>query len=201
MTADAQTLLTEIDVVLDKVSDQRHLVMLRQVTELFMAHAGSCTEEQVAIFDAVIARLSRDIGRHGQAELATRLAVMEDAPADTIGQLSNSDDIAVAGPLLERSSVLSDNDLADIAQKKSQRHLLAIAGRARINDMVTDVLVDRGDAKVRHKVIDNEGAHFSESGFARLVTAASVDKLLAAKVARRPDVPEELQPFLQMALG
>ena len=201
MTADAQSLLIEIDAVLGKVSDQRHLLMLRQMTELFLAHAGSCTEEQVAIFDAVIARLSRDIGRHGQAELASRLAAMEDAPTDTIGQLSNSDDIAVAGPVLERSNVLTDDDLTGIAKNKSQRHLLAIAGRARINDVVTDVLVDRGDAKVRHKVIDNEGAHFSESGFARLVTAASVDKQLAAKVAKRTDVPEELQPFLQMALG
>ncbi|HVZ54630.1 MAG TPA: DUF2336 domain-containing protein [Pseudolabrys sp.] len=201
MTAVVESLLTEIDAVLDKVSDQRHLLMLRQVTELFLAHAGSCTEDQVAIFDAVIARLSRDIGRHGQAELAARLAAMQDAPSDTIGQLSNSDDIAVAGPLLERSSALTDDDLAGIAQKKSQRHLLAIAGRAHINDSVTDVLVDRGDAKVRYKVIDNEGARFSESGFARLVTAASVDKQLAAKVAKRPDVPPELQPFLQVALG
>lgn len=201
MTAEMQSLLTEIDAVLSKVSDQRHLLMLRQVTELFLAHAGSCTEDQVAIFDAVIARLSRDIGRHGQAELASRLAAMEGAPADTIGQLSNSDDIAVAGPLLERSNVLTDDELAGIAQKKSQRHLLAIAGRARINDSVTDVLVDRGDTRVRHKVIDNEGAHFSESGFARLVTAASQDRQLAAKVARRSDVPPELQPFLQVALG
>ena len=166
-----------------------------------MAHAGSCTEEQVAIFDAVIARLSRDIGRIGQAELAGRLATMAGAPADTIGQLSHSDDIAVAGPVLEKSTVLTDTDLAGIARMKSQRHLLAIAGRARIADTVTDVLVDRGDSKVKHKIIDNEGARFSESGFARLVSDASRDKQLAAKVARRPDVPEELQPFLQVVLG
>ena len=201
MTGDVQSLLTEIDAVLGKVSDQRHLLMLRQMTELFLAHAGACTEDQVAIFDAVIARLSRDIGRIGQAELAARLATMEGAPTDTIGQLSNSDDIAVAGPVLEKSTALTDNALAGIAKQKSQRHLLAIAGRARINDTVTDVLVDRGDNKVRHKVLDNEGARFSESGFARLVSAASQDKQLAAKVAKRPDVPAELQPFLKMTLG
>lgn len=201
MSGDVQSLLTDIDTVLSKVSDQRHLVMLRQVTELFLAHAGRCTDEQVAIFDTIIARLSRDIGRLGQAELAGRLAAMDGAPADTIGQLSNSDDIAVAGPVLEKSTVLTDTDLAGIAKKKSQRHLLAIAGRAQINDSVTDVLVDRGDAKVKHKVIDNEGARFSESGFARLVSDASRDKQLAAKVARRPDVPAELQPFLQVSLG
>lgn len=201
MSGDIQSLLTDLDTVLSKVSDQRHLLMLRQVTELFLAHAGRCTEEQAAIFDTVIGRLSRDIGRLGQAELAARLATMEGAPTDTIGQLSNSDDIAVAGPVLEKSTVLTDDELAGIAKKKSQRHLLAIAGRAQINDTVTDVLVDRGDAKVKHKVIANEGARFSESGFARLVSDAGRDRQLAAKVAKRPDVPPELQPFLQVSLG
>jgi len=201
MSGDVKSLLQEIDAVLSNVSDQRHLLMLRRITELFLAYAGSCTEEQVAIFDAVIGRLSRDIGRMGQVELAARLATMDGAPADTIGQLSNSDDIAVAGPVLEKSNVLTDSDLAGIAKRKSQRHLLAIAGRARINHVVTDVLVDRGDAKVRHRVIDNEGARFSEAGFARLVSAASQDKVLAAKVAKRPDVPPELQPFLEVSLA
>lgn len=201
MVCDIQSLLAELDTILSKVSSSRHLVMLREMTELFLAHAASCTEEQVAVFDAVIKRLAQDIGPSGQAELSGRLAAMDGAPADTIGQLSNSDDIAVSGPVLERSTVLKDSDLVGIAKKKSQRHLLAIAGRAQINGTVTDVLVDRGDTAVKLKVVANEGAQFSEFGYACLISAASKDKKLATVAAKRGDIPAELQPFLQMALG
>lgn len=198
---DIQPLLSELDAVLSKVSGARHQLMLRQVTELYLAHADSWTEQQVAVFDAVIKRLAQDIGPRAQAQLSALLASMDSAPADTIGQLSNSDDIAVSGPILEKSKVLKDSDLVGIAKHKSQRHLLAIAGRTEIKDTVTDVLVDRGDTKVKHKVIANEGAHFSETGYARLISAASKDRHLAAMVAKRDDIPSELQPFLKVALG
>ena len=166
MMCDTPSLLAELDTVLSKVSSSRHLLMLRQVTELFLAHAASYTDEQVALFDAIIKRLARDIGPGAQAELSGRLAAMDCAPTDTIGQLSNSDDISVSGPVLEKSTVLKDSDLVGIAKTKSQHHLLAIAGRAQINGAVTDVLVDRGDVAVKHKVVANAGAQISEFGFA-----------------------------------
>ncbi|HEX3442525.1 MAG TPA: DUF2336 domain-containing protein [Pseudolabrys sp.] len=201
MSYDPQSLLTELDSVLSKVSPSRHMVMLRQVTELYLAHAEAWTPEQAAVFDAVIQRLAKDIGPRGQAELSRMLAAMDAAPIDTIGALSNSDNIAVSGPILEKSKALKDTDLVGIAKSKGQGHLLAIAGRSEIADAVTDVLVDRGDKAVKHKVIANEGAQFSEFGFARLISDASRDKTLAAIVAKRDDVPAELQPFLQVALS
>jgi uncharacterized protein (DUF2336 family) len=201
MTYDPESLISELDTVLNKVSPSRHLMMLQQVTELFLAHAEAWSEEQVAVFDAVIKRLAKDIGPRGQAELSRMLAAMDAAPIDTIGALSASDNIAVSGPVLEKSKLLKDTDLVGIAKSKGQGHLLAIAGRSEIADAVTDVLVDRGDKAVKHKVIANEGAQFSEFGFARLISDASRDKALAAIVAKRDDIPVELQPFLQVALG
>lgn len=201
MTCETQALLSELDNTLSGVPRSRHLQMLQQVTTLFLAHAGSYSEEQVAVFDAVIKRLARDVSSRELVGLSSQLAVMESAPADTVSQLSASDDIAVSGPVLEKSKVLKDNDLVGIAKTKGQNHLLAIAGREHINDVVSDVLVERGDAAVKRKLIRNEGAQISESGFARLVSEASRDKALAAIVATRDDVPPELMPFLEVALG
>jgi uncharacterized protein (DUF2336 family) len=201
MSCDSQSLLGELDRVLSKVSPSRHLMMLRQVTDLFLAHADAWSVEQTAVFDAVIQRLAKDIGPRGQAELAKMLAAMDAAPVDTIGALSNSDNISVSGPILEKSKLLSDTDLVGIAKSKGQGHLMAIAARPEITDAVTDVLVDRGDKAVKHRVIANEGAQFSEFGFARLISDCSRDKTLAAIVAKRDDIPAELQPFLQVALG
>lgn len=201
MSGDTQALLSELDGVLRTVSRTRHLDMLRQMTDLFLAQAASYTAEQVELFDAVIKRLSQNISSRDLIELSARLAVLDGAPEDTVVHLSESDDIAVSGPVLERSNVLKDTVLVGIAKTKSQGHLLAIAGRNQIHDSITDVLVDRGDTAVRHKVIANEGAAFSEFGFARLVSAASKDKKLAEMVAGREDIPAELQSFLAMSLA
>ena len=97
--------------------------------------------------------------------------------------------------------MLGDGVLVGIAMTKSQGHLLAIAGRARINDVVTDVLVERGNPDVKHKVAANAGALFSETGFARLVSEARMDKEFAMLLAERDDILPELRPFLDQALG
>ncbi len=200
-TVDTQLLLTELDASLRNASRTRHLEMLRQMTDLFIANKAKYSAEQVAIFDAVIKRLAQNIGPRAQSELAARLATLDDAPIDTIGQLSSSDDITVSGPILEKSKVLKDSDLVGLAKTKSQGHLLAIASRTQITDSVTDVLVDRGDNAVKRKVISNEGAAISEYGYARLISAASKDKRLAEIVAKREDIPAELQSFLEAALA
>ena len=42
------------------------------------------------------------------------------APVNVIGRLSYDDDIDIAGPILEQSNVLTDDDLVEIASTKSQ---------------------------------------------------------------------------------
>ena len=201
MSGEAQALLTELNGVLRSVSRTRHLEMLRQVTDLFLMNAGSYKPEQISVFDAVIKRLAQNVSSRDLIELSSRLALLDGAPANTIAQLSTSDDIAVSGPILEKSNVLTDKDLIGIAKTKSQNHLLAIAGREHINAIVTDVLVDRGDNADKQKVLANEGAEISEFGFACLISAASKDKRLAEVVAKREDIPAELQSFLEVALA
>ncbi|MFN3656212.1 MAG: DUF2336 domain-containing protein [Pseudolabrys sp.] len=199
--SEVAALLTELDATLARVTPPRRLAMLRQMTELFLQGAGLYTAEQTAVFDALIKRLTQGVGAQALVELSNRLATMDSAPADTIVRLSSDDDPAVSGPVLEKSSVLNDGDLVGIARSKSQGHLLAIAGRRHIADVVTDVLVERGNQAVKRKVTANEGATISENGFARLISDARTDKDLAGMVKKREDIPEELKPFLEMALA
>jgi uncharacterized protein (DUF2336 family) len=201
MTYQTQTLLSDLDTALTQISSSRLRIMLRQVTDLFLSGAPSYSEEQISVFDAVIKRLTKDVEPQALIELSSRLASMEGAPADTINRLSSDDDIAVSGPVLEKSNVLQDDALVGIAKTKGQGHLLAIAGRTRINGVVTDVLVERGNPAVKRKVTANEGALFSENSFARLISEARNDKDLATIVRKRPDIPPELQPFLDMAVA
>jgi uncharacterized protein (DUF2336 family) len=106
-----------------------------------------------------------------------------------VRQLAENQDIAVAGPVLQQSSRLDQEDLAAIARTHGQEHLLAISGRRDIEPAVTDVLVRRGDREVAVSLAANRTAQLSEPGYATLVNRAGADSLLAEYVSQRPDLP------------
>ena len=176
MTQQAEALLDELDDTLSRVNGSRRLSMLRQMTDLFLAGAPTYSEELAALFDAIIKRLSEGVELKALVELSNRLATTDTAAIDTVVRLSSSDDIAVAGPVLEKSPALTDNHLVSIARTKGQGHLMAIAARQRVNGVVTDVLIERGNKTVLRKVTGNGGAKISEDSFARLITEAKNDK-------------------------
>ena len=189
MTPYAQSLIEQLDGALAGIPAAQKAAILREFTALFLAGATSHSERQLAIFNSVMGRLIGNIDRAALLEISGQLASVENAPANVIGHLSSSDDIRIAGPVLEKSAVLTDENLVAIARVKSQDHLSAIAGRARINEPVTQVLVERGETAVVRKVLANQGARLSEMAFVKLVDGARRDKALAKVVAKRSDLP------------
>jgi len=200
MTTATQSLILELDAALSKATNHRQLEILRRVTDLFIIGAGNYNEEQIAIFDDVIARLISNMDQRALSELSARLAEVDNPLLSVVAQLSGSDNIAISGPALEKSESISDEALVSIATSKSQKHLKAIAGRSKLSEVVTDVLVDRGDSEVSRRVSANLGARLSEMGFVKLINRAKKDRSLADAISSREDLPPELVPFLKLAL-
>lgn len=200
MTTATQSLILELDAALSKASNFRQLQILRSITDLFIVGADSYTEDQIAIFDDVISRLIEKMDPRSLGELSARLAGVANPPKGVVTHLSGSDNIAISGPALEKSEGLSDEALLSIATSKSQKHLKAIAGRRSLSEVVTDVLVDRGDPEVSRRVSANLGARLSEMGFVKLINRAKKDRSLADAISNRSDLPPELEPFLRLAL-
>jgi uncharacterized protein (DUF2336 family) len=186
------SLIPELEDVVQRGSVEKRNETLTRITNLFLSRAESFNDDHVRLFDDVFGHLINEIEAKTRAELSRRLAPVGNAPLEILRRLAQDDDIAVAGPVLTQSSRLADADLVRIAQSKSQAHLSAISGRSNIAEAVTDVLVKRGDQDVVHKVVDNQGARFSETSFSSLVNRAEKDGLLAEKVGQRADIPSHL---------
>ena len=146
--ADNQSLIDELINTVATGSAKQRLMIFQRVTDLLVAGARSYSSQQIALFDDVLQQLSADIEVKVRAVLARRLAGMDSAPPKLIRSLAFDDEIAVAGPVLVHSQQLSDADLVENATNKSQKHLLAIAQRLKLSEVVTDVLVERGDRHV-----------------------------------------------------
>jgi len=186
------SLIAELESAIQSGSKDKRIDALRRITDLFVADADRLTDQQIDVFDDVLSHLIRRIEGRALAELSQRLGQVNNAPVEVVRRLARDDDIAVAEPILMRSGRLSDRDLVEIAATKSQGHLLAIAGRSQVAPIVSDALLQRGDQRVFHKLAENSGASFSNSGYATLVRHSEHDEGLAEKVGLRLDIPIRL---------
>ncbi len=185
----AVAIISEVELALHDASSNKRMDMLRRVTDLFVSEADHFSADQTALFDGVLGQLVSHIESRAAVELSKRLAPIANAPTQTVRHLAGYDDIAVSGPILEKSDRLSDEDLVAIARSKSQAHLDKIANRERLNETVTDALVDHGDAEVANTLAGNSGAQFSTIGMAKLVMRADGDDRLAESIGSRTDIP------------
>jgi uncharacterized protein (DUF2336 family) len=185
-------LIREVETSIAAVSASRRSDMLQKVVDLFCAASDEPSYEDLSVFDDVFVRLAADIELEARALLASRLAPIRQAPPRTIRMLAFDDAIEVARPVLMQSPRLDDETLVEIAKSKGQPHLFAISQRRALSDLVTDVLIERGDRDVVLSTADNYGAMISDSGFATLVRRSGDDDMLAEIVGSRPEIPSPL---------
>jgi uncharacterized protein (DUF2336 family) len=188
MTADL-SLIGALDQAIAVGSNGRRAEMLRHVTDLFIVEGATLPDKEIELFDDVMARLAFDIELSARSLLAIRLAPVRNAPPKTIRSLAFDDAIEVAAPVLSQSERLSDADLVANAQAKGQGHMLAISQRPQLNEIVTDVLIERGDHQVLLSMVGNRGARISNSGFSKLVQLSNTDEMLAIRVGSRREIP------------
>src|SRR5690606_24861997 len=116
--------------------------------------------------------------------VARLLAPLERAPGTVVVKLAN-DAIEVAKPLLEFSSVLSDDDLIDIITRQSEEHRLAIAGRLNVPERVGEAIVEHGEKSSVVRLMRNSNAEFDKATLEKLVERATKDIEIAADLRNR----------------
>src|SRR5262249_54680812 len=144
MAAAQAPLVPALEEALQSISVERSAEMVRRVADFFLAGASRLSAAHIQLFDDVLGRLIDMADGGARAELARRLAPVRNAPANVLLRLARDDEIAVAAPVIARSAQLDDDALVAIAATKSQAHLLAVSGRVRLAEAVTDALADRG---------------------------------------------------------
>jgi uncharacterized protein (DUF2336 family) len=205
MPATDLSIVDEVETAINTGSAEKRLETIKRVTDLFLLSAGTFNDEQIELFDHVLERLIKTIeiravvdvsARIALAELSSQLAPVAQAPPSVVCRLARNDEIAVAGPILAESARLSAEDLVEIAETKSEQHLLAISGRWWLKEVVTDALLARLYPTVSRRIINNPGARVSTAGFAIVLAQAESNPELAVETGIRVDLPSELRQQL-----
>ena len=180
---------TITDLAREKSSDKRR-ELLGRVADLFFDGAEHHSQKEAVIFRDIVLKMLDDVDRDGRSEFSKRAAPQESLPADVARQLAQ-DDVSVAGPMLQNSPVLTDEDFVSFSQSLSPKHLESIAQRDHLSGKVTDALIENGTREVWRKVSQNKGAEITSKGFDTLVSNASGDQILQASLSARSDITVE----------
>lgn len=152
--------------------------LFRNVAQLFSFVADKCEDEQVVQYDDVLCQLADLVEVEARAHVARVLSGLERAPGKVVVLLAN-DVIEVARPLLEFSTVLSDDDLIEIVARQSEAHRSVIAGRPELPERVGEAILEFGEAASVVQLARNKGAELSTRAVGKLVARASGDDELA----------------------
>jgi uncharacterized protein (DUF2336 family) len=184
----ATSLIPGLDEIVRNGDPKRRAEAARRITELYLQGAANYRADHVDLFDGILTGLVPHAELAARADLAERLSILANAPRGLVGQLAREDEIAIAGPLLRRSSVIDEQALIEIARSKGQDHLLAMSERPTLSPDLTDVMVRRGDREVVRRAAGNAGALFSHAGYSGLIKRAGQDAVLTLAVGQRADL-------------
>jgi uncharacterized protein (DUF2336 family) len=134
----------------------------RQFGELELTEA----ERQLAV--DIFRIMVRDAEVRVREALATNLKENPLVPNDVAVSLAR-DVSSVALPVLEFSTVLTNEDLIEIVRSQDGEKQKAVARRKDVDATVADELVERGDAAVAATLAANDGAALSENTMLRMV--------------------------------
>ena len=175
----------------EEPSSTRRRELLREVTDLFFIAPDAHGPREMDLFDDVLLALSSEMESEVQAELSGRMADAERPPRVLLRTLAGSD-IAVAEPLLRRSSALTEDDLLHVVTTQGQAHLRAVSGRAEVSSAISDVIVDRGDDHTLGVLLRNDRAELSRTASEKAVSRAAENPALHAAVVERQALPVDL---------
>ncbi|WP_242018772.1 DUF2336 domain-containing protein [Phaeovibrio sulfidiphilus] len=159
---------------------------------------GALTDRERGLAEDIFRLLARDMEIRVRQTLSLCLKECSDLSRDIALTLAHDVD-EVALPLLESSSVLTDEDLVEIVRLNSESKMTAIARRDGVSEIVSGELVEHGTEAVVSTLISNETARvgddtleqvvdrFGESGQIqdRLVSFARLPSTVAEKLATK----------------
>ncbi len=169
-------------------SVQDRSALVAGLCDLFFGEARVRIDYDRKMMADIMRRLVHDVESSVRRRLSECLAHRPDAPRDLVTTLAR-DDIEVAYPILVHSEVLRDADLVEIIQYLTLEHQLAIAIRARLNEPVSDALVETDNVVVITTLLENRNARISEPSMEKLVQKSARDAGLRESIVRRHDLP------------
>lgn len=190
MSASIQLSPEDIKRLLTNRSVETDMAVVQKLTAQYNGEGDAqLTQDQAAIANDIFKLIMERAQTQVRAVLATNLSSTNKLPGD-IARMMVKDVHEVANPILENSSVLSDEDLVHIINaSQDNEKLQAIARRKHVSATVSDALVETHIEPVVDTLVQNQTAAISEKTFEKIVEHHSDSAAVVEHVFQRNAVP------------
>ncbi len=190
MAASANNFALLLDLAKEGSSEKRR-ELLRQITDVFLADPPERSDRESHLFDEIVGAVAADLETQVRIELAKKVAA-SNAPLQRTARRLAMDVIEVARPVIEGSRALTETDILDVIQQKSQDHMLAVTKRPDIGEKVSSALVAKGEDHVVASLLENRTARMDRETFEAVADRAQTSPVLHAPFVRNQHVPLDL---------
>ncbi len=132
--------------------------------------------------------------------LSKKISEMPMAPERLVFHLAH-DQIEVASHVLEKSTVLSNDDLLYIVESKTSKYWQCIAKRKELSDDIINALADTRDIETHCNLAKNNYIYLTLHAYEAMEVVAKGSEKLAIPLLTRPDVPRDLALRLYEHVG
>ncbi len=143
-------------------------------------------ERQIAI--DIFRIMIKDAAVRVREALSHNLKASTDLPHDLALALAR-DVESVALPMIESSTVLTEDDLVEIVKSSSPPKQVAVARRSSVPARVADALIDSRNDEAVATLMRNEGAQLSETALHRVIDGYAGAVQVQEGIVRRTQLP------------
>ncbi|MGH7122860.1 MAG: DUF2336 domain-containing protein [Stellaceae bacterium] len=176
----------DIERLLTDPSPETRADMAAKVAREF--RRGRLTGEEQRIAETIVRAMAKDAALRVRQALAEHLKESNSLPAD-VARLLASDVEPVALPVLQYSTVLTDEDLLELVKGANSPRLTAIARRRTLSEPISDAVVRADDPTAITALVGNEGARIAEPSLQTVLTRHGAKPELGEVLARRTKLP------------
>jgi len=165
--------------------------LFQSIADLLRTDAAGMTDQERLLIEDILARLIDDVEADLRRQLAETLAETG-LSMPSLTRLLIQDDIAIARPLLEHSTLLHDDDLIALIRQRGDEHRMLVAMRPALSEAVSDALVEYASADVITTLLCNRDAALSRQALAYLVAESRRIDQFRKPLLARADLPAPL---------
>lgn len=149
---------------------------------------GTLSSDERTIAEDIFRVMVRDAEVRVREALAVNLKTCEFLPHEVAKSLAEDVD-QVSLPMLQYSSVLTEEDLIEIVSRADEVKHLAVASRAHVSQGVSAAIIEHGNTQAVTTLVGNGGAEISEESLDRALKDHGTNAQLGERMALRAKLP------------
>ncbi|GBF57536.1 hypothetical protein PbB2_01203 [Candidatus Phycosocius bacilliformis] len=187
--------------VASESSSEKRRELLNEVTDLFFDSQDNQSPVETKLFGDLIAKVAYELDSEVRKQLANRFSGGE-APRSLAVAMANDSEIGIAGPILRRSTSLTQDDLIRVVETRGHEHQMVVTQRPDVGEQLSEALVVHGDDRVVASLVSNQTAKVSDETFDKIVDRAAKNPDLHRPIAERKVIsPEHLNRLYTIVEG